>query len=482
MKLNDILSRPITERIQHIEDLHISEFLSVVSSLDKYIITEKIDGSNIHFGLDYSGFYTSREDKGGSRIYNAHDYPVAFNTTYLRAAHLALSQKLDKLKEHGLSFGHRVEAEVLFGKLPNVIRYTDDLNHIVMLRTLEGNLDVHSLQNELLNETVTITLETPYSLDGKKMLTDEKDYRFCFSTVPVIEHDEICRSLSNSLQDDISKINYLMEQKSGILGLSNYDVLNHPLNKRHDSVEKGKWQYYKTLIKEHRDKINCLLYDEDGYCANIKEHLLNSLVRNTSSRFGPSSEDGGWIEGIVFKNRDTGKQVKLVDKKTFTSVKDFLWEVRASLSEKPKSLDTVNSFIGKLMVEMSQAIGMPKLGTTQCKRILKQLGDTTTQIVEEISKNIDFHSVKHYWLNLLTEHEEQLGLVLDEYITNKHERYIEIQHGSQLREFKYDDEINHRTLQVFSEMFYKIKDLRESIKICNTSHDLIWALYKDQLV
>src|SRR5690606_21069841 len=109
MNINEV-SRGIT----HIEDLEIKEFLDVVRDLKKYTVTEKVDGSQILFGIDERGFYTSRESKGGARVYSAEDYELKFSSSYMRSAHLLLEHVLPTLRDAGLHPGNQVEAEVLF--------------------------------------------------------------------------------------------------------------------------------------------------------------------------------------------------------------------------------------------------------------------------------------------------------------------------------------------------------------------------------
>jgi hypothetical protein len=111
----------ISSSITHIEDLPPIEFVSLVKKLEEYEITEKVDGAQILFGIDEKGFYTSRETKGGIRMYEASDYPIGFSNTHMRSVHLLLKRVLPSLKEAGMRKGDQVEAEVLFGELPNVV-------------------------------------------------------------------------------------------------------------------------------------------------------------------------------------------------------------------------------------------------------------------------------------------------------------------------------------------------------------------------
>ena len=92
----------LQEGIAHLEDLPVQRFIKTVETLKDKIITEKLDGSNLWFGFDPKGFFTSREGKSSktARFYSVSDYaPVAAYNGF-RAAHLALeSVKADIMQE-----------------------------------------------------------------------------------------------------------------------------------------------------------------------------------------------------------------------------------------------------------------------------------------------------------------------------------------------------------------------------------------------
>src|SRR5271157_257062 len=84
----------LSEAITHIEDLPIREFIRTVEALKDKIVTEKLDGANLWFGIDDTGFFTSREGKSPKRgrFYNVGDYPSTANSNSFRAAHVALEK------------------------------------------------------------------------------------------------------------------------------------------------------------------------------------------------------------------------------------------------------------------------------------------------------------------------------------------------------------------------------------------------------
>ena len=131
----------ITEGITHIEDLGVQEFLDALYNFEKFEISEKIDGSNLQFGYDEQGFYTSRETKGDAeRLRSESEYEKEYNTTFQRSAHLALEKAIPSLLKSGhLKQGDAVEVEVLYGVLPNAVPYNEGINRIIFLRPTNGN-------------------------------------------------------------------------------------------------------------------------------------------------------------------------------------------------------------------------------------------------------------------------------------------------------------------------------------------------------
>jgi len=172
--------------IVHIEDLPHKEFQNALEHISEYEITEKIDGAELLFGIDDKGFYTSREKYGGSRVYDVSEYGVTFPNSYKRAAHIALENVLTQMKSAGLKPGDQVEAEVLYGEVPNVVPYSPDTNYIVFLRTTEGTIDIDRLTQELDGHSLNVSIMTPFTEMGIEILYREEGARWKFSRTPKI--------------------------------------------------------------------------------------------------------------------------------------------------------------------------------------------------------------------------------------------------------------------------------------------------------
>jgi len=477
----------ISEGITHVEDLAVHDFIDALRNFDQYEISEKVDGSNIRFGIDNHGFYTTRETKGGERVHDVEEYAVQFSTTFQRSAHLALEAVLPIMEKYGLSTGDQVEAEVLFGKLPNAVPYSGETNQIIFLRVITGEVELDQLKESLDGETITINLEAPYTLDGKSVRIIPEEHIWTFAKTPTYDaNDIIDGDILERVNDELDQLEKYLAEPSGVWKFSNAEALAIPLNRRPPELDVEDWKHIKQKVKAVRDEIKSHIYargaeSRPGFVSGIKETLLNHLVRQIQSAFGPEIEDGGWIEGVVFKHKDTGSMFKIIDKDMFTLAKDFMWQVRKDLSEKPTSVHKIESFIGKVLHGLASAIGHPELGTTQAKRYLKKHGDTPVDILAKLDHTSNFHEVKQYWMEYINSKEEQLMGELDKYNDEKGSKVLHVKLGNHTRTFKYDEEIDARTLQVFTMLFNQLENFKKGTNKAEDHDDLVKLLAGRQL-
>jgi hypothetical protein len=479
------LRKSTFEGITHVEDLAVDQFIDALRNFEDYEISEKVDGANIQFGIDDYGFYTTREDKGGQRVYNADDYPINFSTTFQRSAHLALEQKASVMREAGMRSGDRIEVEVLFGTLPNAVPYSSEENEIILLRVVEGDVDIAHLHKALDGDIVTVRVNAPYTVDGKTIKTAPETHRWSFSRTPTWDSESmIDDEIKDRIHAELDKLEAYLKQPSGVWKFSNAEVLALPLNRRPDSVEPQNWRSVKEQLKTKREEIQHEMIggeSKDGYKLRIKEILLNRLVRQIKSEFGPEVEDGGWIEGVVFRHKKTGDQFKVVDKDLFTTAKDFIWQVRNDLREKPRSVNTVESFLGKLLGSLSSAIGHPELGTTQAKRHLRKQGDSREEILDNLADGTNFPELQQYWVSVINQYETKLENLLSEYNDTKADLSIELDVGDSKRKFGYTDEVDKKTLQAFASLFGELENMKKGAKSADSTQDLIKLLVGRQL-
>ena len=478
MKSVDIKS----SNIDYIEDMAIEHFLSSLRNYEIFEVSEKIDGSHIWFGIDEHGFFVSRESKGEERYRDVEDYPFRFNTTYIRSAHLALEKVLPIMVKQGLSEGDIIQAEVLFGNIPNIIKYSEDKNEIVLLEVVEGDVDLDKLANSLEDVNVDVELPVPYTTDGKQILIEEAIHEWVFVKNPSYSLDTVLNvEFFKELDEELDKIEDFLHEKSGIGNFNNLEVLTLPLIKRPSSVPVGEWNSIKNKIKDKRKELNELLYGDDGYVSNVKQMLLQELVHNVASHFGPAVEDGGWIEGVVLKNKKTGKKVKLVDKDLFNEARKFLWGVRNKLKEKPRSLKNVTSLLGKTLVGYASALGHPELGTAQATRYLKKFGNSSEEITKNIVDGINFESTKKYLINFLSRQEKMLDTMRDYYIRSKDNLKKTVNTGSISLSLAYDKDIDLKTLQVFADMYELLAYIKSEVIKAKTPEELLYILVGEKL-
>ena len=470
----------VSSSITHLEDLPLGEFIDLVGRLREYEVTEKVDGAQILFGLDEKGFYTSRESKGGTRIYEANEYGIKFSTTYMRSSHKLLEKVLPTLLAAGLSSGDQVEAEVLFGELPNVVPYSADTNYLIFLRATAGNVNINRLQQKLSGLSLPICLESPYTEDGKSIILREETNNWEFARVPqlLVNTSLIQKNIITPLR----QMHVFLESASGISNLSNRSVESTPLNRRPDWCPVPEWKIYKELIREKKLEINRIV--RDGFITEIKEILLNEIVRGQSSKFGPGINEGGWIEGVVLKHKESGKVVKLVDKSTFGTIREFAWSVRNNLIESAKSVENNPSFLGRMRVAMATAIGHPTLGTIQAKNYLRKTGALTEDRISMLASGINLAGLKEYWLGLLDVKEQELLEYLDKYEKEKAKKQVMVSEG-QVRSpliCRYDGTpIDKRTQEVFASIFEQISSYKSDTVSAKSVNDLIFILVGKQL-
>jgi len=480
MQLSQI--KPIREGITHIEAMAIGDFIDAMRNFEKFEISEKIDGSNLVFGYDEEGFYTSREGKGQQQRFRSEgEYEIGYQTMYRRSAHLALEKVLPLMERSGyLNVGDSIEIEILYGPLTNVVPHEGDINRIIFLRPITGNPDIKKLAELLEGHKANVQLKVPFTLDGRTQQMRNEAQWWEFTRTPTVDGDEFVQSEAFAqLKVKLSKLESFLSADSGIAQFSNAEAVSLPLNKRPEGIDVAQWKECKLKIKELKKKLYTIGEDgkPQGFVWEVKEFLLNNLVRKIRSEFGPAIADGGWIEGVVFRNTESGEMFKIVDKDMFMVVKDFLWQVRSDLSDKPKSVRTASSFAGELLVGLATSLGHPDLGTFQAKRILRNAGSTPDEIIANLSKGSKFTEIQSYWVKFLQQMQGKFDKILDKYNKEKDSKELEVHD----RVFKYDGEVHYRTLQTFNVMNEMLDDMLQKTKSANSITDLYTLLVGRQL-
>lgn len=475
MKLTQIIS----EGIKHIEDMPVHDFINALKNIHALEITEKLDGANLSFGLDDHGiFYTSREAKRGQRYYSEDQFPQSeFWAVGFRSAHRALLAVLKTMRKNGLKPGDVVECEILFGELPNTVPYTADINRIVFLKATKGTPDIMRLKQALTGVRAKVAMHhIPFTDDGKKIEIGKTEiHHWLFTDVRKIIVDR--SKLTKIIKNRIDKLAIFIEEDSGFWDLKNYQVISIPKNRRVPFVSDEDWFARKNDFLVYRqgviDRIKISKLD-------IKDSLINSLVRNTQSQFGPLHENGGFIEGIVL--RDPEKKIfetgitKIVDKSLFTEMNKFVWSVRNKISGGPGKRASI---VSRMMTEMASSVNHPKLATTWAKRYIRESGDTKEIRLHTLAKDINFQKVQKEWLSVLQKSEKLLERYYKFYQKNKN--LIEARAGNFIVKYEDNNNLDVRTLMEFATTFERIRNYKKEVTEAKTSKDLILVIVGDKL-
>jgi hypothetical protein len=138
------------------------------------------------------------------------EYGVTFSNTYKRSAHIALEKVLTHMEGAGLKPGDQVEAEVLYGEVPNVVPYSADTSYIIFLRTTEGTVNIDRLKQKLDGHSLNISIMTPYTPDGVRIFTRPEEHKWKFSRTPVIPNT--IPTYVSRLRDPVEVKNVILEK------------------------------------------------------------------------------------------------------------------------------------------------------------------------------------------------------------------------------------------------------------------------------
>lgn len=474
MRIGEIYNKrtKLMEGIKHIEDLEIREFINNIRNVHKFIITEKIDGANLRFGLSEDGkFFTTRKTESSKKHYDSESWGIKFWTTGFRSAHKALEKIAPELiHKHLLEPGDIYEVEILFGKLPNTVPYRGEVNEIILLRPIKGNEEkFKNLIDFLKGKKISVNVDNvPYTEDGKTINYKSETHTWSFNTTPTVDLPNR-EELLKDLEVELKKIEDYLYQQSGISDLKNFEILSLPLNKRPEKIKKEDWEKIKEAIKIKRDEIyNKLLHSK----LIIKEILLDNFVRKISSKFGPDVSEGGWIEGVVFRDPVTNDQFKLVDRDFFTKINEFNWKIR-NLLRSTSDTDKFLSLSMRIRKKMAEDMGVPELyKNIRISNFIKKNIINNKDPVDELSKNIDYYKTKTNWLETLKFYRKVLEKFFRYYEQNKNNLILTVRSENIEKKIRYDQEVDRKTKETFAEIFSEIDEYIEKINHAKDSRDL----------
>lgn len=472
----------LLEGITHIEDVPIENFIKSIENINDYIISEKLDGANLHFGLDEDGkYFSSREGKGGKRFYSVSDWGNKFWQVGFKSAHLALEKISKFLKEKKLLLpGDSIEVEVLFGQVPNTVPYSGDMNQLIILRPISsatGDLKeleerLEKIKNAVEGKKTTVTVkDVPKTDDGKDIYYVDEKHSWTLSQTPKVSNKLLDKeSLKARLKKSLSEIRNYLKEDSKIGRLSNAEVLAIKGNKKPEGLEISDWNEFKNIISIKQEEILSKL---KSLKLGIKDILLDEFVRQTTSAFGPTLEEGGWIEGLVFRDPKTGEQFKLVDKDLFTAMNKFNWKLR-NLIKTTSPRTKIPDITGRLIKYLADYLYAPQLArSANANAFLRKMIKNNQNPIKELAKNIDFSKAQADWIEQVEYSKKLLNRLYKWYINNADKLVMKFGDKNNPKTAKYSGEIDQKTKQAFAELYNDLKDMENNFRRAKSSEELV---------
>lgn len=364
-KLIEVESNNLKKSIEHLEDLNPTDFIRF---LEKYKdlplsggleISEKVDGSaRISFGVDNGRIWT--QSKNGVRKYSSGEYSSQHMYTAIKAGHRALESKAQDILSAWPNDIDFMVAEVLFTKIPNAIEYGPNAIIVHGAHKLNGSV----ISSDDLKKIVT-------NLTNKVGNLSDGDDTWIFEYKRIISHDDV-------MVDVKKEYNSIREI---------YDELKKLEPDRLKAV--GKAPYKEALGRFKTIQLA------------LKKKLIGQL-RKQQSAYGPK---GGDVEGLVFRDLESGQLIKLVDKDYFTKINKFLWYYRELLNKGVKIGDQWQiGVMEKLKATIADdVLGAPIAKTPGFVNYLKKFGENLKYPanIDTQEKRINFLLAKYIEKNNL---------------------------------------------------------------------------------
>lgn len=471
----------LREGISHIEDLSNEEFISTVENIQDKVVTEKLDGANLWFGLDDTGFFTSREGKSPkkARFYDISDYPKIANFNGFRGAHLALEKMEPVIRKH-LKEGDTVEVEVLFGRQPNTVTYgVSGKNFIVILRGVGGTDEarVAALVNALNDKSTSVSSAVISSDDGEKLTSVDESMVWEFASVAPIKTQKLKTAEVDKLLNDM-KI-FLKAKNSDVGEFSNGALSTLSMS----TIPKEK----RPAVKDAKDKVIAAILSK--FKIPIKDLMLNGFVRKIKpflqdkDNLHPAEDIG--VEGVVIRDPVTGSQTKIVDKDVFTAINAFNSAVRSQISGLVKTTDQEAAFesrggvFGQAKIRIAEIMGNRDLAMSSgVKRVIskfkKGTPQETAQALADTLNVSSVGSVKAKLVAILNSSISDINNILGSFVKDSGQYTLTLKTG---KEIGISPTVMKKTLTAFAETKKEIKEIISAIAKARTTAEIVMALY-----
>lgn len=486
----------LSEGITHIEDAAVDDFIHAVENLASLIVSEKLDGSNLIFGFEKDGsFYTSREAKAGGRMYSEKDFKVRSADNGFRAAHVALEHVKPVLKKFVKS-GRAVEVEVLFGRQPNAIVYSET-NYLAFLRALPGDSlqtpdqsVIKELEAALKDHEVRIKTPMVTTTNGIDIVKQDIETNWKYTSVSYIDTKHF---KDIDFKKELDGLRKYVQEKRHVGGLS-YTVGQLIVLKLNE---------VKGLSREQKDELRHTREHEldilkKKFKLPIKEKLVDIILRRAKPALRDVQvephEDIG-IEGVVILDPRTLKQLKIVDKDVFSIINHFNFAIRSEIKTVAErglkfpgvTLGGEGSIFGNMLRRIGDILNVPSLKqhVTIVNFVRKHAGKNASETIKNIARALnvgEFPPVKSSILASIQDGMNAIENGLEKYKREWHTYTFKPKKstGEEInKEIKYSKAVHDRTLMAFAETRKELHDMYSVAFKAKDINDIIVALYGD---
>lgn len=462
--------------IAHLEDLPVEEMLRLLKNLSSLRAVQKLDGANLHVGVDLEGkLYTSREQKGGDRFYDSGDFPKRSAYDGFKSASMALYAVGDTIKRI-LSRGQELSVEVLFGVQPNTVIYgKDGFSYIAFLEPVDGDdptkpigqEDINELIKLLKHKTVNINSLKHDTTDGKTMVKAPTVTSWKFTGSDAVPSDKL---KSKELTKAIKEVESYLEKRNVQAHadgekLTNYEMLVSKKTSWADEREKVRQKLVKLVLP-----IKAELLDVSK---EMEPSLRDPHDANQTAYKG--------IEGLIFTDPKTRESFKVVDQDAFSAVNKFNYSVRNRLvgkiltSDADAPLESRGGLVGVAKIRAINMFGMKGAeAPTTARKVLEvfaRQGEKDGMASLEKSFNaLSFESIKRKCGAIFTHTLAELDDELDEF--KLHPPTVKID-GVKL---EFTPEVKRRTLLTFAETSAEVERILKRIRAADSLADLFVTL------
>lgn len=462
--------------IPHLEDLQVDEMVRLLKNLSTLRVVQKLDGANMHVGVDLEGkVYTSREQKGGDRFYDAADFPKRSAYDGFKSASMALFAVADTV-QRVLHKGQECSIEVLFGPQPNTVHYgKDGLSWIAFLEPMDGDDptkpltqdEVEDLAHMLRNKKVNITSMVHDTTDGKTMVKAPVTTSWKFTSSDKVPAEML---VSKTLESSIKAVDKFLSKKNSNAqangnNLSNYDVLVTKGSKLNDERESVKKSLAKLLQPIKDELIQAT--------RKLKPSLRDEMTGADKSYKG--------IEGLIFTDQKTKERFKVVDENEFSAANKFNYSVRNRLvgkiltSDMDAPLESRGGVVGTAKIRCINLFGIAGAeAPSQAKKAVQMFASQGEEAgmadLEASFKQLSLGSIKRKCGAIMTHTLVELDDELDAFKENPPTTKID---GEVI---EYTPEIKRRTLLTFAEASATVERYIKKIRNADSLSELFVML------